>query len=137
MTGEQESGLPLAGCGLLLVEDETLVAMLLEDMVADLGGRVLASAARVENALQILGDTSLRFDLAVLDVNLGGEQAFPVAEVLARRGVPFVFSTGYGTSGLPDNWRRYPTLNKPFTEEQVRGTLVAALRNGALPAAAS
>jgi hypothetical protein len=58
-------------------------------------------------------------DLAVLDVNLAGEEAFPIATALAQRGVPFAFSTGYGNAGLPESWRSRPTLQKPFTQDQV------------------
>jgi CheY-like chemotaxis protein len=110
----------------LLVEDETLVAMLLEDMVADLGGTVVGSASRVSRALDLIGEEG-GIDLAVLDVNLGGENAFPVAEVLAERGVPFAFSTGYGSAGLPEPWRSRPTLQKPFTQTQVEAVLRQAL----------
>jgi CheY-like chemotaxis protein len=121
----------LAGKQVLIVEDETLVAMLLEDMIADLGGTVAGTASRVRHALEILGDPARPIDLAVLDVNLGGEDAFPIAAALAERGVPFAFSTGYGSGGLPESWRTRPVLQKPFTEEQVRAVLSRALAEGA------
>ena len=124
MNGASEA---LSGIRVLLVEDETLVAMLLEDMVSDLGGTVIASASRVGRALEILEDPSTEIDIAILDVNLGGEDAFPVAGALAERGVPFAFSTGYGNAGLPDNWRSRPTLQKPFTQDQVVAVLSRAL----------
>lgn len=127
MADSTVSDRPLAGVRILLVEDETLVAMLLEDMIADLGGTVVASASRVSRALEVLNDSGARLDLAVLDVNLGGEEAFPVAKALAERGVPFAFSTGYGNSGLPDPWRSRPTLQKPFTQDQVITVLKLAL----------
>jgi CheY-like chemotaxis protein len=113
----------LAGKRVLIVEDESLISMLLEDMVADLGGVVAASASQLGRALEIVNGSDIAFDLAVLDVNLGGQEAFPVADVLVERGVPFAFSTGYGASGLPEPWRGRPTLQKPFTEEQVRSVL--------------
>ena len=122
-----ETDRPLAGVRILLVEDETLVAMLLEDMIADLGGTVIASASRVARALDVVNDRGTSLDLAVLDVNLGGEEAFPVAKALVERGVPFAFSTGYGNSGLPDPWRSRPTLQKPFTQDQVAAVLSLAL----------
>ncbi len=128
MTDSIGSTGPLAGIRVLLVEDETLVAMLLEDMIADLGGTVLRSASRVGRALEFARDTSLEFDLAVLDVNLAGEEAFPIAAELAQRGVPIAFSTGYGNAGLPEPWRSRPTLPKPFSQDQVRSVLVHALR---------
>ena len=121
---------PLAGLRVLLVEDETLVAMLLEDMVTDLGATVVGSASRLGRALEIVADPATVIDLAVLDVNLGGEEAFPVATRLAERGVPFVFSTGYGNAGLPADWRSRPTLQKPFTQEQVTSVLRRALDGG-------
>ena len=130
MNSSNGSALPLTGVRVLLVEDETLVAMLLEDMIADLGGTVIASASRVAGALKVVEDDATAIDLAVLDVNLGGEEAFPVATALAERGVPFAFSTGYGNSGLPDPWRSRPTLQKPFTQDQVTAVLDFALRQG-------
>ncbi len=102
--------------------------MLLEDMIADLGGTVIASASRVSRALEVVQDNGICVDLAVLDVNLGGEEAFPVAVALAKRGVPFAFSTGYGSSGLPESWRSRPTLQKPFTQDQVSSVLCLALQ---------
>jgi DNA-binding response OmpR family regulator len=128
---------PLAGLRVFLVEDETLVAMLLEDMVTDLGGQVIGSASRLSRALEIVADPAAGIDLAVLDVNLGGEEAFPVATLLAERGIPFVFSTGYGNAGLPPDWRSRPTLQKPFTQEQVTSVLRAALDCRAKPAQAT
>ena len=118
---------PLSGTRVLLVEDETLVAMLLEDMIGDLGGAVVGSASRVGRALDLVREQGDEIDLAVLDVNLGGEDAFPVASLLAERGVPFVFSTGYGSAGLPEPWRSRPTLQKPFTQAQVETVLRQAL----------
>ena len=130
---ENEDGAaPLAGARVLVVEDETLVAMLLEDMIADLGGTIMGSASRVGRALEIVSDLTNGIDVAVLDVNLGGEEAFPVAEALAERGVPFAFSTGYGNAGLPAAWRGRPTLQKPFTHEQVRAVLRDALQAGGI-----
>jgi hypothetical protein len=66
-------------------------------------------------------------DAALLDVNVAGRQVFPVAEALTERGVPFVFSTGYGEGGLPDEWRGSPTIQKPFTEAAVRDALLKAM----------
>ncbi|HEX9905608.1 MAG TPA: response regulator [Propylenella sp.] len=101
--------------------------MLLEDMIGELGGAVTASASRVGRALELLDDPGFEVDLAVLDVNLAGEESFPIAAALAKRGVPFAFSTGYGNSGLPEAWRNRPSLQKPFTHEQVRTVLSRAI----------
>lgn len=126
-----DSGGPLAGVRVLLVEDETLVAMLLEDMIGDLGGTVIGAASRVSRALEIVNDPATSIDVGLLDVNLGGEDAFPIATALAERGVPFAFSTGYGNAGLPELWRSRPTLQKPFTQEQVQSVLSRTLEAGA------
>jgi DNA-binding NtrC family response regulator len=121
---------PLAGKQVLIVEDEMLIAMLLEDMVRDLGGSVAGSASRLDRAQQIARDPSVHLDLAVLDVNLAGEEVFPLASILSERGVPFAFSTGYSNAGLPEAWRGCPTLQKPFTMEQVGTVLARALAAG-------
>ena len=71
------------------------------------------------------GETDL--DAALLDVNVAGQEVFPIAEALKARGVPFVFSTGYGESGLPEHWRGNPTVQKPFTDAAIRDALMAAL----------
>jgi CheY-like chemotaxis protein len=92
-------------------------------MLADEGCDVAATASRLGEALSMAGDRSLAFDMAILDVNLAGEPVFAVAEVLAERGVPFAFATGYGAGGLPEAWRNRPTLQKPFTAADVRVVL--------------
>lgn len=113
----------LEGKRVFLVEDEALVAMLVEDMLADEGCTLAATANRLAEAIAKAGDRSLEFDLAILDVNLAGEPVFPVAEALAARGVPFAFATGYGAGGLPDAWKGRPTLQKPFTSGDIRRVL--------------
>ncbi len=113
----------LNGKRVFLVEDETLVAMLVEDMLADEGCVVAATATRIGEALKLAGDTALEIDFAILDVNLAGEPIFPVAEALAARGVPFAFATGYGAGGLPDEWKNRPTLQKPFTSSEILAVL--------------
>ena len=92
---------PLSGRRVLVVEDETMVAWLLEDMLADLGCAVVGPAARVNQALAMLDAEAI--DAAVLDVNLNGQMSYPVADALAARGVPFVFSTGYNKDSLPNS----------------------------------
>ena len=123
-----EDGLAvLAGLKVLVVEDEALVSMLLEDMLTDHGCEVVGAASRLSQALDLVADETLDFDAAILDVNLGGDPIFPVAEALAKRGAPFVFATGYGASGLPDHWRHRPTLQKPFTHQDVGKALAEAV----------
>jgi DNA-binding NtrC family response regulator len=117
----------LDGLKVLIVEDETLVAMLLEDMLADHGCVVAGTADRIAQAMALIKDDSLVIEAAILDVNLGGEASFPLAEILAAKGVPFVFATGYGVGGLPEAWRDRPTLQKPFSLDEVARMLRQAI----------
>lgn len=94
-----------------------LIGMLLEDMLADLGHVVVAVVPRVGEALAAM--QSETFDLAVLDVHLNGQAVFPVAEALIARGIPFVFATGYGERGLPEQYRDRPILQKPFAKDDL------------------
>jgi CheY-like chemotaxis protein len=96
----------------LVVEDEMMVAMLVEDMLTDLGHQVVGPAMRLEQALPLAREAEI--DFAVLDINLGGEQSFPIADVLRERGIPFIFATGYGSKGLNEAYRGSPTLKKRF-----------------------
>ena len=110
----------------LIVEDEALVAMLLEDMLGDAGHVVACCASNISQALAYISDQSESFDFAILDVNLGGQPIFPVAEALAAKDKPFAFATGYGPAGLPDAWRGRPTLSKPFGAQDVARVLETA-----------
>ena len=105
----------------LVVEDDSLVAMLIEDIVADLGHEVVGSATRLEEALALARTAS--FDAAILDVNLAGQRSFAVADVLKARGIPFVFATGYDAEGLEEGYRDAVTLRKPFQAEDVKAAL--------------
>ncbi|GAA0869343.1 response regulator [Brevundimonas basaltis] len=116
----------IAGRRVLVVEDESLVAMLLETILEDMGCVPVGPAATVDEGLRLSGAEE-PLDAALLDVNVAGKQVFPVAQALKARGVPFVFSTGYGEGGLPDEWRGQPTLQKPFTEAAVRDALMTAM----------
>ncbi len=111
----------------LIVEDETLVAMLLEDMLDDAGHTVAHCASSLPQALSFIETQGNAFDFAILDVNLGGQPIFPVAEALKARGKPFAFATGYGPAGLPDIWRDRPTLSKPFGAQDVARVLHTTL----------
>jgi CheY-like chemotaxis protein len=120
--------LPLADRSILIVEDESLVAMLLETILEDMGCRPVGPISNIDEALSFLNDEAEpTLDGALLDVNVAGREVFPVAEALKARGVPFVFSTGYGQGGLPDAWRDHPTIQKPFTEAAVQSALMSAL----------
>jgi CheY-like chemotaxis protein len=116
----------LTGRRVLVVEDESLVAMLLETILEDMGCTPVGPAGTIEDGLAMVADPAT-LDAALLDVNVAGRQVFPVAEALKARGVPFVFSTGYGESGLPDAWRGHATVQKPFTEAAIREALMKAM----------
>jgi CheY-like chemotaxis protein len=122
-----------SGLRVLLVEDESLVAMLLEDMLTELGHQVVGPVSRIGKALELARSEQL--EAAILDVNLNGLEVYPVAAVLAARGIPFVFATGYGKRSLPAPYDSRPTLSKPFQQQDVRAVL-AEMRQ-AKPAAAS
>lgn len=104
----------LQGLRVLVVEDEMMVSMLIEDMLTDLGCTVVGPASRLDEALELAGRAEI--DCAVLDVNLGGQPIFPLADVLRERGVVFAFATGYGDAGLREADRGSPVLQKPFRE---------------------
>ena len=111
---------------MLVVEDESLVAMLLETILEDMGCTPVGPASNIDEGEALARDEAA-LDAALLDVNVAGRQVFPVAAALKARGVPFVFSTGYGEGGLPDEWRGNPTIQKPFTEAAIRDALMKAM----------
>lgn len=102
----------LAGLRVLVVEDEMMVSMLIEDMLEDLGCKVVGPASRLDEAIELANSAEL--DCAVLDVNLGGQPIFPLADLLRSKGAPF--ATGYGDAGLRDADKGSPVLQKPFRE---------------------
>ncbi len=112
---------PLEGCKILVVEDEFLVAMLIQDMLEEAGCAVAGPIPRVAEAVEAAGRDA--YDAAVLDVNLAGDRIDPVAEALSRRNIPFVFVTGYGMGALPGEYAQRPRLCKPFKMAELLGTL--------------
>jgi CheY-like chemotaxis protein len=116
----------LAGKRILVVEDEALVAMMLEDMLAGLGCEVVGPAMRLNEGLELARLNGL--DAAVLDINLGGERSYPIADLLEERGVPLAFVTGYGHSGRPGKADR--VLQKPYREPQLLAVLAEMLARG-------
>jgi CheY-like chemotaxis protein len=104
----------LTGLRVLVVEDEMMVSMLIEDMLSDLGCTVIGPASRLDEAIELTRTTEI--DCAVLDVNLGGQPIFPLADILREKGAPFAFATGYGDAGLREVDRGSPVLQKPFRE---------------------
>lgn len=97
----------------LVVEDELFVAMLVEDLLIELGCEVVGPASSAREAVAKAAQES--FDLALLDVNLGdGETSFATAEILRQRGIPFAFVTGYGDQGVRPDLRDAPVVSKPI-----------------------
>lgn len=120
----------LSGARLLIVEDEALVAMMVEDILSDMGCVVVDVAGTVARGLTLVRDTSLALDGAILDVNLGGEKVYPVAEVLQAKGIPFIFATGYGVAGIADGYSDVPALAKPYDARVLERTLHAVIHPG-------
>ena len=115
----------LVGMRVLVVEDEALISMMLEDFLTEIGCEVVATAARLPDAVEKAQTVSM--DVAVLDVNLAGQVSYPVAEILRQRAIPFLFATGYGTASLPENLRGTQVLSKPFMLEQLSRALDVAV----------
>ncbi|QOZ65962.1 response regulator [Bradyrhizobium arachidis] len=110
---------------ILLVEDEALIRMMVADMLADLGHTVAAEANDVASAMKHASDSA--FDMALLDVSLGSCSVEPVAQVLAKRNVPFAFASGYGSDGVPEAYRQRPMLRKPFRIDQLERCITELL----------
>jgi CheY-like chemotaxis protein len=114
-------------CRVLVVEDEALIAMLIEDMVLDFGSAVVGPVAKLADAISLARSAEL--DAAILDINVGGSVIFPVADTLHERGIPIVFATGYGSQGLPLRFRSSPVLAKPFSYQSLADLLRTVLAN--------
>ncbi len=115
----------LSGRRVLVVEDEMLVLMMIEDMLADLGCESVTAAATVGQALALI-DAPI-FDFALLDMNLKGHKTHAVADALTARGVPFLYSTGYSGHELMDGYRDRPVLKKPFSGGELAAMLARVL----------
>lgn len=122
MTETENSGRPITGLRVLIVEDEGAIALLMEDMLMELGCEIAGSAARIETALQMVADRPI--DLAILDLNIAGKSAYPIADALAERDIGFIFSTGYGGMGIREDYRGRPVLQKPFTQRDLKASLL-------------
>ncbi len=120
------TGIDLRGRRVLVVEDEMMIAMLVEDMLSDLGCDVVGPAHGLESALKLASE-ELNLDAALLDVNLAGQPVFAVADALRAKGVPAIFSTGYGEAGLRDVDAGAQVLQKPFRAGDLQRALNTAL----------
>lgn len=121
-TDKRDAG--LTGLRVLVVEDEALLAMTMEDMLADLQCEMVGPVGRVAAAVNLADSEAL--DGALLDLNLGGVEVFPVARKLHGRGIPFIFVSGYGPEVLPAEWRGRPMLRKPFMFEDLAKSMEKA-----------
>lgn len=110
----------------LVVEDELLISMVIEDILADEGCQVIGPFASLPDALAATRRGG--FDLALLDVNLRGEKVYPVAEILAEQGVPFMFLSGYGKDAIPGGHPEWRACSKPFTTAELTRRLRELLR---------
>jgi len=113
-----------------LVEDEVMIRMMVADMLQELGYTIAAEAGEIGEAIRLAQTTY--FDLAILDVNVNGKVISPVADLLKANNRPFIFATGYGSSGLPEEYRDRPSLQKPFQIETLGKLIEATLRSAAV-----
>lgn len=118
-----------SGSRVFVVEDETLVLFGLEDILTELGCEVVAHAMRLDQAMAKAHEVG-PVDAAILDVNIGGHTIFPAAQILAQRGVPLLFATGYGRDGLPAEWQAHPVIVKPYSPQDVERALTSLLAPG-------
>lgn len=118
MTDPVDAEARLKGKRILIVEDEAIVAMLLENILEDIGCVAVGPALTLQQAHDVVA-AEADIDAAILDVNLHGERIYPVAETLAGRNVPIAFATGYGGGGLEGQWRTRPAVQKPYTMDDI------------------
>lgn len=116
---------PCEGRNALIVEDEAIVALLVEDMLTELGCAQIWTAANLADATAVAAKR--KPDIVILDVNLAGTPSFPLAEKLAELDIPFVFTTGYAADGLPAKWAGQPVIQKPFAAEALGQAIVGLL----------
>jgi CheY-like chemotaxis protein len=115
----------LSNCKVLVVEDEMMIAMLIEDMLDEFGCKTVGPATNVPRALELIGKEQV--EVAVLDLNLDGNDTYAIADALRHKRVPFIFATGYGSTGLREDYRDRPVLQKPFQARELEAALAEAL----------
>lgn len=118
----------LEGRRLLVVEDDYFIASDLASWLEGFGVDVVGPAASVDEALRLLETSDPALDGAILDVNLGVERVFPVAQALRDKAVPFLFLTGYESAAIPEDYRAAPKLDKPVHKTQLLRTIEAIHR---------
>jgi DNA-binding response OmpR family regulator len=110
----------------LIVEDEFIIADLMKDIIEECGCEVVGPFGTLPEAMQACQSTDA--DAAIVDLVLHGEYAYPIADVLSRRGIPFGFATGGETAAAESPWEQQPFLGKPFAVEEVRQLIGGLLR---------
>jgi CheY-like chemotaxis protein len=118
----------LAGLRVMVVEDELLIAMLIEDTLLDQGCIVVGPYTSVNEAALAAQDVAV--DLALLDVNLRGEKVYPVAEILAARSIPFLLLSGYGGDAIPEDRPDWQAVSKPFVVTELIEKLAKLVPQG-------
>jgi PAS domain S-box-containing protein len=112
-----------SGCRVLLVEDEALVAMMIQECLSESGHSVIGPVSRAADALRAAKEVD--YDAAILDINLGDGMAYPVADIVAARGIPFVFVTGYEADTIEERFSHVPILQKPIERQMLQGLFVS------------
>jgi CheY-like chemotaxis protein len=125
MMDDAERSAALAGRRVLIVEDEPFIAMTIEEMLTDFSCVLAGTASQISEALALIA--ICKPDAAVLDVNLGAQKIDPVADELARLGCPFIFTTGYGRTGVPHQHKTHGVVEKPFRAEDLASALAQEL----------
>ena len=110
----------------LLVEDEAIIRMMIAGMIEELGHDVVAEAGNITEALKLAKTAD--FGVAILDINVGGQRIEPVAEIIHGRLLPFVFASGYGAAGPPEQFRDRTVLQKPFLIKQLADAITVAIQ---------
>lgn len=121
---------PLPLGSVFIVEDESMIRMMMADMLEELGYVIAAETGEIDEAIQLA--QSANFDFAILDVNVNDKVISPVAKLIQARNRPFIFATGYDSSGLPPEYRDHPVLQKPFQIEALAKIIDIALRSAAV-----
>ena len=107
-------------------EDKVMIRMMVADMLDELGYTIAAEAGEINEAIRLA--QTAEFDIAILDVNVNGKVISPVASVIEARNRPFIFATGYGAQGLPEEYRDRPALQKPFQMETLAKMITSTLK---------